>query len=56
MLEALVQLWAGVLSATAPLKLLLIAALVSVAAVGLCVLCWGACFGCDLWRRYTRGS
>ena len=56
MLDALMRLWAGVLAATAPLKLLLIAASVCLAAVTLCVVGWCACFGCGLWRRYTRGS
>lgn len=56
MLDALVRLWAGVLSATAPLKLLLLAAAISIGLVGVCLVGWCACFGCDLWRRYTRGS
>ena len=56
MLDALLRLWAGVLAATAPIKLLLIVTSACLAVVAFCFFAWCACLGCGLWRRYTRGS
>jgi hypothetical protein len=43
MLDALMQVWAGVASAIAPVKLLLLAAFLAACAVALCLVGWCCC-------------